>query len=293
MLENFLSQQIHTEIKNLCKLSSGMFSQAYSFIADKKEYVLRLNKHKKDFNKDIYAFENFGNKLPIPKILKYGKYDDEFYYAITLRCKGREHDKLDFNDAKKVLPEIIKTIEITRSIDVAEKQGFGLLDENGKGENNNWREAITSFYNHKFPQINIEKLFDNSILEREFFEKYFKKLFNLLAFIPKEKYLVHGDFGFDNLIIDDNKITGILDWAESKYGDFLYDVAWLDFWSNDVEYAREFKNYYVANKTDIPHFDERIQCYRLHIGLHGLILAAFLNNRQDYAKIKEKLKNEN
>jgi len=287
MLEKFLSQQMDAEITSLQKLSSGMFSQAYSFVVDKKEYVLRLNKHKKDFAKDIYAFENFGDQLPIPKILKHGKYDDEFYFAITSKCKGVMHNKI--NNPKKIVPEIIKAIEIMRSIDIAKKPGFGLLDENGCGTNDNWREAIVSLYNHKFPQINIEKLFNDSILEREFFEKTFKKSSNLLAFIPEEKYLVHGDFGFDNLIIDDNKITGILDWAESKYGDFLYDVAWLDFWSNDVEYAREFKNYYNANKIDVLHFDERIECYCLHIGLGSLILAAFLNDKQDYAKIKERL----
>ena len=30
------------------------------------------------------------------------------------------------------------------------------------------------------------------------------------------------------------------------------------------------------------YFDERIECYRLHICLSGLILAAYLGNQQDY-----------
>ena len=44
-------------------------------------------------------------------------------------------------------------------------------------------------------------------------------------------YLLHGDYGFDNVLVDQGKISGVLDWANAKYGDFLYDVAWLDFWS--------------------------------------------------------------
>lgn len=178
-----------------------------------------------------------------------------------------------------------------RSINVAKKPGFGLLDENGCGAHNSWHKATTSLYNHKFPQIEFEELFNNSMLEKDFFKSHFGKLFNLLEFISEEKYLVHGDFGFDNLIVDDGQITGFLDWAESKCGDFLYNIAWLDFWSNDIKYAQEFKEYYAANKINIPYFDERIQCYRLHIGLNGLILASYLNKLQDYAKIKDKIIN--
>ncbi|MGD9108256.1 MAG: phosphotransferase [Gammaproteobacteria bacterium] len=277
-MKDFLSQQMHANITNLQKLSSGMFSQAYSFVADKNEYVLRLNKFEKDFKKDIYAYQNFGDKLLIPKILKHGKYNNELYYAITLKCKGVTHDKI--KNPKNILPEIIKIIETMRAIDVTNYRGFGLLDENGQGQYDSWREAIMSFYNHKFPNIEIKKFINDAVLE---------KIFNLLEFIPETKYLVHGDFGFDNLVVDNDKITGVLDWAESKYGDFLYDVAWLDFWSDDIKYARIFKNYYTANKIEIPNFDERIECYRLHIGLSSLILAAYLDNQQDYEKIKRRM----
>ncbi|MGD9152276.1 MAG: hypothetical protein PVG30_01280 [Gammaproteobacteria bacterium] len=72
MLEQFLSKQMGEQITNLQRLSDGLFSQAYSFTADEKEYVVRLNKHEKDFKKDIYAYQNFGDKLLIPKIIKYG-----------------------------------------------------------------------------------------------------------------------------------------------------------------------------------------------------------------------------
>lgn len=290
MLEQFLSKQMGEQITNLQRLSDGLFSQAYSFTADEKEYVVRLNKHEKDFKKDIYAYQNFGDKLPIPKIIKYGKYNDVLYCAITPKCKGVTHDELDHEAAKKVLPEIIKSVEIMRLIDVSETSGYGLLDENGKSEHDHWNSAIMFFYNHKFPKIDVERLLKNSILNKTFFEKHLKRLLKLLKFIPKERHLIHGDFGFDNLIVDNDKITGILDWAESRYGDFLYDVAWLDFWSNNIEYAKEFKKYYSANNISIPHYNKRIECYRLHIGLNSLILAAYLDNEQDYEQITKKLK---
>ncbi|MCK4607880.1 MAG: aminoglycoside phosphotransferase family protein [Gammaproteobacteria bacterium] len=289
-LQEFLSKEMEEDISILTRLSAGMFSEAYLFVAKKQEYVVRINRHEQDFQKDIYAYQHFGDLLPIPKIVKEGRYDNEYYYSIASKCQGVTHDKLDIKSAKDILPELIKTIEAMRLINVKNQKGFGLMDKNGVGRNDSWRLALTAFYNHKFPEIDVQQLFDKSILDRAFFDACFNQLFNLFAYIPEEKHLVHGDFGFDNLVVDEGKITGILDWAESKYGDFLYDIAWLDFWSsNEIEYAKEFKSYYAENKIDIQHFDRRIRCYRLYIGLNGLILAAYLDNKQDYEKIKERV----
>ena len=316
-VERFLAEKLDSAISNVSELSSGIFSRAYSYKSNGGEFVLRLNNDIKDFRKDIYAHENFGNKLPISKILKYGKFNDQFCFAIMHRCGGVTHDKLDGNDAEKVLPKIIDMVEKIRRIDVSDKEGYGILDEYGNGRYESWRSAIISFYNHKLPQINwfkpvipentkclsgiqlytprlaagtlIETLFAGSILSRTTFDYFFKKMFELLVFCPEEKHLVHGDFGFDNLLVHNGKITGVIDWAESSYGDFLYDVAWLDFYSDDVEYAEKFKEYYAENKIDAPYFDERINCYRLHIGLSGLIIAAFFKNKQDYEQVKNRL----
>ena len=229
------------------------------------------------------------NIVPIPEIVKHGKYNDIIYYAISSKCFGITHDKLSSDEAKKLLPELITTVEKLRLVDVSDTKGYGLTNADGVGVNDNWSLALTSMYNHKFPDIDIKKLFDDSILDRTYFGERFKRLFNLLSFIPEEKYLVHGDFGFDNLVVNNNHVTGILDWAEARYGDFLYDIAWLDFWSNDIEYVQEFKKYYAQNKVNINDFDERIECYRLHIGLNSLVLAAYLNNEQDYEKIANRI----
>jgi aminoglycoside phosphotransferase (APT) family kinase protein len=51
----------------------------------------------------------------------------------------------------------------------------------------------------------------------------------LLLCCTTQKHLVHGDFGFHNTISDGQAITGVLDWADSRLGDFLYDVVTLTF----------------------------------------------------------------
>jgi aminoglycoside phosphotransferase (APT) family kinase protein len=37
-----------------------------------------------------------------------------------------------------------------------------------------------------------------------------------------------------NVLVADGMLTAVLDWSCSAYGDFLYDVAWLGFWSPEA-----------------------------------------------------------
>lgn len=35
----------------------------------------------------------------------------------------------------------------------------------------------------------------------------------------------HGDFTMDNVLIENNKVSGLIDWANGGYGDPRYDLA--------------------------------------------------------------------
>jgi len=52
-------------------------------------------------------------------------------------------------------------------------------------------------------------------------------LLKLNMTIPKEipNTLIHGDFTIDNVMVDDNRIVGVIDWAGAAYGDPRYDLA--------------------------------------------------------------------
>lgn len=42
---------------------------------------------------------------------------------------------------------------------------------------------------------------------------------------PVTPTLIHGDFMWDNVLVEDDKITGIIDWGGGAYGDPRYDLA--------------------------------------------------------------------
>src|SRR5438874_1468432 len=86
---------------------------------------------------------------------------------------------------------------------------------------------------------------------------------------------VHGNYGFDNVVSDGARITGVLDWADDLLGDFIYDTAYLDFWSvEDIPYGALWQNYAASRGEKIPQFEERMRCYMLYLGLRTLPAAA-------------------
>jgi aminoglycoside phosphotransferase (APT) family kinase protein len=42
--------------------------------------------------------------------------------------------------------------------------------------------------------------------------------------------VVHGDFHHQNLLVEGDRVTAVLDWEQATAGDWRYDVTWLAFW---------------------------------------------------------------
>jgi hypothetical protein len=104
-------------------------------------------------------------------------------------------------------------------------------------------------------------------LDRSLLKELITAFTSLAKHCPEERYLVHGDFGSNNVLTDGRSITAVLDWDEAKYGDPLFDVATAYFWSSWLDCMAAQAAYYNACLSAIPGYQERIVCYQLRIGL--------------------------
>jgi aminoglycoside phosphotransferase (APT) family kinase protein len=69
----------------------------------------------------------------------------------------------------------------------------------------------------------------------------------ILDNVPQEKTpatLVHCDCGFNNLLIDDGKVSAVLDWEISHLGDPAEDLGWLMFQIKNKDTQQRFLKYY-------------------------------------------------
>ncbi len=65
------------------------------------------------------------------------------------------------------------------------------------------------------------------------------------------------------------------------YGDFLYDLAWFEFWApwypawHGIDFRHEAARHYASIGLDVPRFEEQLTCCQIHIGLAAQAYNAF------------------
>lgn len=203
----FIQDHFHKRATSVRFIGSGMFSQAFSFTVDRQAFVFRVNAYEEDFKKDAFAYQHFcAPTLPIPQVVRIGRFDETRYFAITERCSGLTLKAMDLADVRNVVPRLFDTLGAIHHTDVSGYAGWGLTDASGNGLFETWQDYLNSLYNQKFA-FEWSELAQNTFLERDVFETLLEAMKELLPYCPAEKYLVHGDFGFDNVMSDGEKMV--------------------------------------------------------------------------------------
>ncbi len=291
-LENvvvFLQNHYQDDVSDIAFVEGGESSQAFSFKREEQELIIRINAGSKGFEKDKYVFENFNSpNIPVPKVFDIGKYDDKHHYAISEKASGKLLQNLSDEEYEAIFPELVNVLNAIHKNEIPNVQGFGCWSPDGSMEAKTWKEYIFAVNKYAVGEINKTNLFETSFLEKDVWNKYYKQMESLTQYCFEEKYLIHGDYGSDNVTAEKSNVTGVFDWESSKYGDFLYDIAWLNFWGPERNPMSFFKNYYTKVRP-VKNFTERILCYQLRIGLSSLSFYAFSNQEDKYESIKRKL----
>ncbi len=288
-IRNFLLKK-YPNVGEIVAINRGESSKAFSFTTGKDELIIRINESRYGFDKDAFSHKNFSMKLPIPRILEIGDFSEELYYSISECAKGVRMDLLSVEERESAVEDLFRVLDFLHSIDPI-GDAYGELDSVGVGESISWAEKITDDHNDPENWEKAAKAYP-MLVEVDFFKMLNRKLLELVEVLPEERKLVHGDFGFDNLFILDSKVSAIIDWSQSMYGDPLYDVAWLNFWNwqDSINYSEEYKK----RHPKINNYDERILAYMIDIGLGALYFFAERKNQKSYdgtfRLLKEKLK---
>ena len=253
-------------------IGSGIIAKTFGFSVNKREYIIRFNTRKIDFEKDKYCSENFSsNKIPIPGLLKIGKAGAKSYYAISEKCKGQLIDDFDNSSMEKLLIKVFNLMFEIKSVLLTE-DGYGEFDKNGKADYGSWRSYILSA-----PQTDdVSKML-------------YEKILQLIIYCPEERYLIHGDLGFNNILSDGKNITGIIDWGDAKYGDFVYDMSWISFWLSEIPYEKLFKIYINERNIFIKDYQERMLCYKFFLAIKVLYFLKRTGDLKTYNWVKDKI----
>jgi hygromycin-B 4-O-kinase len=289
-LQHFLSTRFKWA-RDPRHLADGWWSQAFSFSSDEGELVIRISRNDADFRKDLFASQHFSNPhIPVPVCKEIGRFDDSFYYCLSAFCEGRTSDSLfeELSPAAQqaLAPAVLAPLEHIHRLDTSGLTGWGITDTTGKGGWNSWPDFLAAVHNHKHP-VTWQQLARNTWLDGRLFERLLERMRSLFPFLPEKKMVLHGDYGFDNLLIKDGRVTAVLDWAEMMLGDEVYDLVHMNEPWAQPNGEMQYLPLWAAGK-ELPHLEERLLCYRIHYSLlHMHIYTVHVQDEETYTQIAQ------
>ncbi|RED52625.1 hypothetical protein [Cohnella lupini] len=210
---------------------------------------------------------------------------------VSMTPKGFVADQLSpeqFADSYELFFD--KIIEISSS-DIAGVVGYGEFNENCKTEYGTSREfLIDTFAEDKEGYwFNWREMFDTTVLEREFFEKYFKEMESRIHYCEGNRYLVYNNTFFVNMIIDVNSVVGFPDWSRSGICDFLLDFVIMDLNKPYLKIPELLVKYCKTRNIVIPDFNERFLCMAYYKGIDTLRWHASIDDTESCMSIMKSI----
>ncbi|UCG88233.1 MAG: aminoglycoside phosphotransferase family protein [Gemmatimonadota bacterium] len=280
----------------IAPLRGGHVAETFRVCAEGSEYVLRFNADNMDANyeKEAYICDRYRSQsIPIPEVISFGR-SGELHYCITRKVAGTRMDQLPLAEVERLTPSLIETLSAIHAVDVSDTEGCGLFDGAGRGFFSDWPSSLISVREEERQGGFYGKwheMFDTTFLDRDFFHRISARMDELLASLPSERYLVHGGYGFGNVLAADGHVTAVIDWLDAAYGDFCYDVAWLDYWASAGGYVQVVRDRYNVLGHDLQNLDERVLCYQCRIALDGMRFFAKLADVDSYRFTTERITN--
>ena len=292
----FLVNHLETEVSEVVLIGEGAWSRCFGFRWNDKELAIRFGNHFEDFRKDQLAYAYTTAGLPIPKVLDIGRAFDG-YYAISTRVHGVPLETLSSTKWLAIVPLLVSVLEAMRTTDLSSTLGFGGWGIEGKAPHLSWSSHLLAIGDD--PPNHRTHGWRKRLATSSRGEAAFRWGFDLLKTVANDsvpRCLVHCDLINRNVLVHEDRISGVFDWGCSLYGDHLYELALFEFWApwfpelnmhslrseverrwRDVGYAPEDKE------------DRLTACY-LHIGLDHLAYNAYLGDWPAVSETAERMR---
>jgi hygromycin-B 4-O-kinase len=266
-------------------VGEGAWSRCFGFVHNGAELVIRFGRHVEDFERDRLAARFASLNLPIPQVIEI---DEALgaWYCVSTRAHGTPLEQLDATEWAATVPSVLAALDALRNASLAGTTGYGAWDSEGNAPHDTWPAFLADVINDP-PGARTHgwkrKLVDSPQGDEAFMRGY-DCMLDLADAFPGERSLIHNDLLNRNVLAIGGQVTSVFDWGCAMYGDFVYELATIVFWSpwHAAIEQSDMRSMAVAHYGDmgleVPNFAERLRCCALHIGLVHLAYNAFLDD---------------
>lgn len=263
-------------VADVSVLQGGAWSSAYSFLSGERELILRLGRHREDFDKELTAATWHLHDLPVPDILEVGEAFDRHYIVSQLH-HGTKLADLHASRVPAVIESLFGVLAAMRRV-VLCGAGFGIWHApDGNAPAATWSDYICGLADRDESRL-VDWRHKLSVQPRasNAFRLGCSTLHANGARLPTRRELVHADLLLNHLVGPDNQITAVFDWGNALAGDPLYDVAWITYcipWFPAIDRQQVLD----LTRRHFPHddIDTLLPLYELHIAVASLQYLAF------------------
>jgi hygromycin-B 4-O-kinase len=262
----------------------GLWSSTYRFTDGGVDRVVRFGPSREAFERDAFVARHASPRLPVPQVREIGEAFGHAF-AVSDFVRGRIIDNIDAAEMGRTLPSLFQALDAVREIDLSATAGFGYWDAAGRGVDPTWEYVLLG----GIPRWRAAVA--GSAVGLGPFEEGVARMLQLVPFSPPVRHLVHSDLLHRNVLVEDGRITALLDWGSSFIGDFVYDIAWLSFWQPwypqwaGLNFVAAAAAHYAAAGVVVEHFAERVRCYELRIAVSNQEWFAERGDRANLEKV--------
>jgi hygromycin-B 4-O-kinase len=246
----------------LTPISEGEESRAFCWRTDGEDLILRINRDRLGFDKDAFVAGRLSTPaLPIPEVLEIGSFGDVFF-CLSRHMPGSTLQSLPQGAAFAYGRPVCGLLDQMAAVMAPDTTGFGPFDETGHAEYAAWQDFMLA-----------PRQWSTSPVARDERQLVHDALDAIEMRLPRgdiARRLVHGDFGSNNVLVADGRITGLIDWSEAMWGDPLYDLANILFWRPWLDCMEQQCRYLEAHEPARLADRDRLTAYQLRIGLETL-----------------------
>jgi hygromycin-B 4-O-kinase len=242
-------------------LTEGEESRAFAFDAGEEAFAVRVNATIEGFEMDrLICAALSGSAIPVPDVVLIASLEDARFACVSRRLPGDTLQALPKGGAFALGSAIAQTLDQIAGLDDAILRCLAASPL--MGAQASWPDFIATVARLDWRHA--------SAGARTSIDRWTDLVDERVDELPQRRGLVHGDFGSNNVLVQEGTVSAVLDWSEARIGDPLYDVANILFWRSWLDCMEQQCRYFEQREPWRLAEREILTCYQLRIGLETL-----------------------